>query len=382
MTGATAVRYPHEAMAGPASGTRVRIDGIGCVGIVFLITLLLSALGLFADRPGNVSQAADDSATQPGVARVTETATETSVPPTETLPAPIISTATESPTPTASATSTATATATPTTGPTSTPTNTPTASSTPTPSSTPSPTKPPPLPTPVGTYSVTVRVPILMYHYVSEPPEEADEYRKDLSVPPERFRQQMEFLASNGYTSIGFKDLSLAITGKKSLPEKPVILTFDDGYVDNYRNAYPIMHAFGFTGTFFVVTGFIDNQAPGYMSWPMVEEMAAAGMDIQPHSRTHVDLREQPRDVLLWQILGSQQTIAAHVGYTPRYFCYPGGRYDEDTIAMLQELDFWGAVTTAGGKWHGYEDRFHWRRLRMRYTTDMAQFRDFVELPE
>ena len=316
------------------------------------------------------------------MAGVTETATPTNVPPTETLPAPIVATATESPTPTPSATSTATATATPTTGPTSTPTNTPTASNTPTPSSTPTATKPPPLPSPVGTYSVTVRVPILMYHYVSEPPEDADEYRQDLSVPPERFRQQMEYLASNGFKSISFKDLSLAVTGKKALPEKPVILTFDDGYEDNYRNAYPIMQAFGFTGTFFVVTGFIDNQTPGYMTWPMVEEMAAAGMDVQPHSKTHVDLREQPRDVLLWQILGSQETIAAHLGYTPRYFCYPGGRYDDETIAMLQELDFWGAVTTAGGKWHGYEDRFHWRRLRVRYSTDMALFRDLVEAPQ
>jgi peptidoglycan/xylan/chitin deacetylase (PgdA/CDA1 family) len=221
-----------------------------------------------------------------------------------------------------------------------------------------------------------------MYHYISEPPEDADEYRRDLSVPPVRFRQQMQYLADNGFTPIDFYDMSLAITAKKGLPEKPIILTFDDGYVDNYHNAFPILREFGFTGTFFVVTEFVDRQLPGYMTWPMIEEMAAAGMGIEPHSRTHRDLREQSRDTLVWEILGSQQTIAAHVDYTPRYFCYPGGRYDEDTIAVLQELGFWGAVTTAGGRWHGYEDRFEWTRLRIRYTTDLATFSALIEPAE
>jgi peptidoglycan/xylan/chitin deacetylase (PgdA/CDA1 family) len=218
-----------------------------------------------------------------------------------------------------------------------------------------------------------------MYHYISDPPEDADEYRLDLSVSPALFRQQMQYLADNGFTPIDLYDLSLATTGWKSLPEKPVILTFDDGYVDNYTTAFPILQEYGFAATFFIITEFIDQGQPGYMSWAMIEEMAAAGMRIESHSRTHPDLREQPRDVLVWQILGSQETIAAHIGYTPRYFCYPSGRYDDDTIAMLQELDYWGAVTTEGGKWHGYTDRYEWSRLRVRNTTDLPLFADFVE---
>lgn len=372
------MRYPHGAMEGVTTSTRTSIDGIGCVGFLFLIVLLLSALGLFTSRPDEISQAAGSTASATPI----ETETPTEPAPTETLLPPIVSTATESPTPLATATNTATATATPTTGPTATPTNTLPPTETPTATNTPTPTKPPPLPTPAGTYSLTLRVPILMYHYVSEPPEDADEYRRDLSVPPVRFRQQMQYLDDNGFTPIDFYDMSLAITAKKGLPEKPIILTFDDGYVDNYHNAFPILREFGFTGTFFVVTEFVDRQLPGYMTWPMIEEMAAAGMGIEPHSRTHRDLREQSRDTLVWEILGSQQTIAAHVDYTPRYFCYPGGRYDEDTIAVLQELGFWGAVTTAGGRWHGYEDRFEWTRLRIRYTTDLATFSALIEPAE
>lgn len=93
-----------------------------------------------------------------------------------------------------------------------------------------------------------------MYHYVSTPPDDADIYRRDLSTEPEMFRQQMAYLAENGFTPIDFYDLSLAIVNKSTLPDKPVILTFDDGYLDNYQNAFPVLQEYGFTGTFFIIT--------------------------------------------------------------------------------------------------------------------------------
>lgn len=286
------------------------------------------------------------------------------------------------------ATETSSPTPTPTHTPTTTPTETPTATTTYTP--VPGETALPPtytpipsptliaLPTPFGVYSYTVKVPILMYHYVSVPPEDADIYRTDLSVTPENFRAQMAYLAANGYTTVDFYDLSLAITGKILLPEKPVIITLDDGYRDNYENAFPILREYSQKATFFIVSEFIDRGFENYLTWEMVAEMAAAGMRFESHSRTHPDLRNQPREYLIWQILGSQQTIAHHIGYTPRYFAYPAGWYDEEVIAILQDLDFWGAVTTSGGKWHGFDNRFHWNRLRMRNTTTLGEFADFV----
>jgi len=218
-----------------------------------------------------------------------------------------------------------------------------------------------------------------MYHYISIPPADADIYRQDLSVTPENFRAQMQYLAENGYTTIDLYDLSLAILGKKELPAKPVILTFDDGYADNYLNAFPVLQEYGLTGTFFVVTEFIDQNREGYMTWEMAKEMAAAGNRIEPHSRTHPDLRGQPREKLIWEILGPQETIAYHLGYKPQFFNYPAGRYDEAVIQILQELNFWGAVTTMGGQWHGYEDRFEWTRVRVRFDTPLGEFMDAVD---
>ena len=236
-----------------------------------------------------------------------------------------------------------------------------------------------PLPTPSGAYSWTLRVPILMYHYISVPPEDADIYRTDLSVTPENFREQMATLAENGYTPIDLYQLSAAIAAKSELPEKPVILTFDDGYLDNYENAFPILQELGFTGTFFILTDLIDQGAEGYATWEQLEEMAAAGMRIESHTKSHPDLSEMDRDGVISQASGSQETIAAHIGYTPRYLCYPSGRYTEEIMQILAELDFWGAVTTQGGTWHGFEDRYEWSRQRMRYDTTLAEFILFVD---
>ena len=243
----------------------------------------------------------------------------------------------------------------------------------------PTPTRPPPLPTPSGVYSWTLKVPVLMYHYISEPPEDADKYRRDLSVAPQDFAKQMAYLADNGFEAIDFYDLSLAIADKRQLPEKPVIISLDDGYADNYENAFPILQEHGMQATFFVVTQFIDEGREGYLDWEMVKEMAAAGMRIEPHSKTHPDLSIAEREYVIYEALGSQETIAAHIGYTPRYFCYPGGDYNDETIAVLKELNYWGALTTADGQWHSFDDRFEWPRIRMRGTTALAEFADMVD---
>jgi peptidoglycan/xylan/chitin deacetylase (PgdA/CDA1 family) len=236
-----------------------------------------------------------------------------------------------------------------------------------------------PMPTPRDIYSWTLKVPILMYHYVSEPPEDADKYRLDLSTSPGLFREQMLLLVENGYETVDLYDLSLAIVDKSQLPEKPVILTFDDGYRDNYENAFPILRELGLQATFFVTTEFIDQNRPEYMSWTMIEEMAAAGMRIEPHSKTHPDLTVHDRDFIIWEVLGSQETIASHIGYRPRYFAYPGGRYNSEVQQIMAELDFWGAVTTSNGNWHGFNDRFEWGRVRMRNTTSPAELGDMIK---
>lgn len=273
--------------------------------------------------------------------------------PTVTGPA-----ATQPPTPTA------------TLAPTTAATDPPPPSPTPVPTEEPSPTPEPPTPTPVPLPTPdgvlrALRVPILMYHYVSTPPEDADAFRVDLSVPPEVFEEHLLALRGAGYETVTLRDLVLALQTGYALPERPVILTFDDGYRDHYEHAYPLLVRHGYTGTFFVVTGYVDEGRPGHLTWDQVIEMHAAGMDIQPHSYTHPCLEGQSLEYVVWQVLGSKEAIEERTGEPARFFAYPAGAYDDQVIEVLRSLDFWGGVLTAQGAEHRSDRPYELLRIRI-----------------
>jgi peptidoglycan/xylan/chitin deacetylase (PgdA/CDA1 family) len=217
-------------------------------------------------------------------------------------------------------------------------------------------------------------VPILMYHYIAVPPPRADAVRRDLSVSPENFAVQLRYLREGGYHSITLRDLVLHLQTGYPLPEKPVILTFDDGYIDAYTQAYPLLQQYGFTATFFLITGFIDSGNPEYVTWGQVREMSAAGMEMEAHSLSHPDLTGRSVDYLVWQIVGCKEAIEAHTGKTVRFFNYPSGRYDRQVIAVLTSADFWGAVTTESGITHSSQHLFQLKRIRVHAAESLATF--------
>ncbi|MCS7055258.1 MAG: polysaccharide deacetylase family protein [Thermoflexales bacterium] len=234
----------------------------------------------------------------------------------------------------------------------------------PTPAATARPARPP----------ASARVPILMYHYISEPPPGADRYRINLSVPPQDFERQLQYLAANGYTTISLYDLYAHLTVGSPLPPKPVVLTFDDGHRDHYEHAFPLLRKYGMRGTFFITTDFINFGNPDYLTWEMVKEMSAAGMDIESHARTHRDLRNRDFQFLVWEILGPIEQITAHTGKRPRFFCYPSGRYDDAVIRILRSVETWAAVTTEHGSVHTLANAMTWRRIRVHGRASLEQF--------
>ncbi|MBC7251332.1 MAG: polysaccharide deacetylase family protein [Anaerolineae bacterium] len=281
---------------------------------------------------------------------------------------------TRAPTESAELSPTVTPTATSTATPTATPTLTPTATQTPTatPTSTPTPT-PTPFPTPDGVVR-QVNVPILMYHHIAVPPPDADIYRRDLSVTPENFAAQLQYLAEQGYQTITLYDLVYHLSLGWPLPPKPIIITFDDGYRDNYTNAFPLLRKYGFVGTFFILTEPIDQKQGEYLTWDQVRRMKAAGMDIEVHGRTHRDLRGRDTGFLIWEIVGPQEIIEARTGHQPRFFCYPSGQYDELVVAMLKSAYFWGAVTIEQGTLHTSENLFELQRIRIKGKDTLEDF--------
>ncbi len=271
--------------------------------------------------------------------------------------------------PTNITTDTPTSTASPTVSPT--PTISPSPSSTPVPAPTSG-------PTPDGIYR-NLSVPILMYHYISVPPEGSHQYRVGNSLPPETFIEHLDYLQAEGYTTIYLKDLiSYLATGVPELPEKPIILTFDDGYEDVYLNAFPALLERDRVATFFIITDFATEAAENdayelYADWKQLAEMAAAGMEIGSHSRNHPNLAGKDLDYLVWQALGSQENIEANIGYHPHILSYPAGSYDAFVIDVFRSAHFWGAVTTKQGVDQDSDHIFELKRIRISQGTGVPQ---------
>lgn len=309
------------------------------------------------------------SACSPGVAAGGETAvSETMAEPLsadtsalETLSAPATSTPTEIP---ATSTIPPTATMEPTETPL--PTETPTPLLPPAETPTPAPTYPPP--------PEEVRVPILMYHYISDLPPDADVYRRDLTVRPEVFAGHLDYLKQQGYSTVRLADIYETLTTGKPLPEKPIVLTFDDGYKDAYTNVLPMLLEYGFVGEFFVLATPAHYEAPAYLTWDEIRAMADAGMSMQAHGRDHYDLTNRPYDFLVYQILGSREAIEAHTDQPVRFFCYPSGRYDDDAISVVASAGYWGAVTTEWGTSLRLDNRYRWPRIRIRGGWSVENF--------
>ncbi|MBK8051617.1 MAG: polysaccharide deacetylase family protein [Anaerolineales bacterium] len=255
----------------------------------------------------------------------------------------------------------------------------PTPTPTPVATATPAPTPPPMVePTPDG-IERTARIPILMYHYLSTPPADADVYRTDLSVPPELFAAHLDRLRAEGYTTISLYDLLLYLTRGAPLPDKSVVITFDDGYRDNYTNAFPLLQERGMRATFFVVTDFVDEERPDYLSWDMARAMLAAGMSIESHSRNHASLKGQDDDYLVWQALGSLETLQHELGVRPRFISYPAGDYDQRTIDIVASAHYWGGVTTEQGTEQSAGAPFELERVRVRNTTTPDDLIRYIE---
>jgi peptidoglycan/xylan/chitin deacetylase (PgdA/CDA1 family) len=227
---------------------------------------------------------------------------------------------------------------------------------------------------------ITADVPILMYHYISDPPPGSDSLRYSLSVTPASLEAQMSYLQQAGFHAIALEDLYNYLTQGTPLPDQPIILTFDDGYEDAFTFAMPILQKHGFVGTFFVLTGPADRDGEEgcYLTWKQIAAMSAAGMDMELHGREHVDLRNRPNDFLVHQIAGGRDSIEAHTGRPVRWFAYPSGHYDAAVVRVLKSAGFVGSVTTAYGRTHTASGFFDLQRVRISGSDTLEIFKKVI----
>ncbi len=201
-------------------------------------------------------------------------------------------------------------------------------------------------------------VPVLNYHQIN------DRDHNALTLSTAEFDAQMHYLASNGYHAITTKELADHLENGAALPEKPILLTFDDGYIDNYENAYPILQKYGLKGSIFIITDYL-NVYPNYLTWEIAQEMQNSGIiDIECHTMTHVPLSElDSAEDLQHEAVDSKQAIETHLQKEVTSIAYPCGAYNDEVQRIVQEAGYRTAFTVNYGLDYPGDDRYALNRI-------------------
>ena len=210
------------------------------------------------------------------------------------------------------------------------------------------------------------KISILAYHQVRNNTKwDSFLIRELLITPPEIFEKDMKYLSDNGYKSIGLDELIYAINNNKVLNSKSVVITFDDGYRDQYINALPILEKYDMKATFFIYTNAIDK-FPIAMTWDQVIDLSNRGMTIGAHTRSHPNLKKiKDENKLVNEILGSKLLLQEKIGKPVNFFAYPYGLYSSSTVQEVINVGYLGAVADTGGKVHTKKDIYTLKRFNM-----------------
>lgn len=211
-----------------------------------------------------------------------------------------------------------------------------------------------------------LKIPVLMYHHIRLFDDPNDKIGTNLSVPPDNFAKQLDYIKSKGYAPVTFNDL---LSG--DLPDKPAILTFDDGYDNFYANAYPELKKRSMKAVVFIMTGPIGKT--GSMTESELKEISSNGIEIGSHTVTHPDLTIISHDKAVKEITDSKNTLENIIGKKVISFCYPSGKYNADVENIVKSVDYNFAVTTNGGV-TTFENLFALNRFRVNNDTSVNSF--------
>jgi peptidoglycan/xylan/chitin deacetylase (PgdA/CDA1 family) len=213
-------------------------------------------------------------------------------------------------------------------------------------------------------------MPILMYHNIG--------YEKgSFFVSPENFIKQMEYIKKNGYEVVTFDELVGSIKDKKSLKRNKVVITFDDGYQDNFKYAYPILKKTGFPATVFLITDFMGKKFTGegkeFMNWDEVIAMSKNRISFGGHTKTHFYLGAILDEKSAFEeIMGSKKLIEKKIGASVDYFCYPSGGFCQRAKELVAQAGYKGACTTNRGFAHFNSDVYELKRIKVT-NSDMTR---------
>ncbi|PZM85689.1 hypothetical protein DLH72_01755 [Candidatus Gracilibacteria bacterium] len=193
-----------------------------------------------------------------------------------------------------------------------------------------------------------IEIPNFMFHYIEDVPKNTkDKLRYNLSYSPEKFEELLKYLDENKIETLTFWDLKEILEGKKDLPDKSVILGFDDGHLDHYTRAFPLLKKYNKKGVFFIVSSFPENDQ-NYMNWKQILEMQDNGQEIGGHSFSHPNLTTIDKNLLQKEILDSKKEIEEKIGKKIISFAYPIGKYNDLVLEYTKKEYLFGRTTKFG----------------------------------
>ncbi len=183
-------------------------------------------------------------------------------------------------------------------------------------------------------------LPILLYHRVGP---ESD----PLTISIDRFREDMQYLAESGYRTITLEQAREHLLGNKPILGNPILLTFDDGYLNNYTNAFPILRQYSMVASFFIITGMIGQE--NRIAIPQLREMTSAGMSFGSHTVSHRPLAELADDEPSRELVQSKSALEDILGKTVDFIAYPCGSYNQNVLQATHDAGYQGGLTTRMG---------------------------------
>lgn len=226
-------------------------------------------------------------------------------------------------------------------------------------------------------------IPVLLYHAVSDAP--SPEVAR-FAVPPRVFEEHMRHLADEGYTTLTVSQLLPALRAGAAerpapLPERPVVVTFDDGFRDFLTTALPIMASHGVASTLYATTGFMGSGGPGtnasgdeMLSWRDLAEVAAASVEVGAHTHSHPMLDTLPRAAAREEIIRCKGLIEQHLAAPVTSFAYPHGYSSAWVRRVVREAGYRSACAVRNAMSHTGDDPFAIARLMLEVTHTRADF--------
>ena len=212
-------------------------------------------------------------------------------------------------------------------------------------------------------------IPILLYHHVS-----SEAKYRSYTVQPEDFQSQMNALKERGYQTISVSLLAQAIQGGASLPERPIVITFDDGNASVYEKAYPVMNELGFTGTLYLVSSYLDKGSS--MTTSQVLEMIESGWEIGSHSVTHADLTKV--DTAGWEISTSKRILQEHLLVDVNSFAYPFGVTSESLRNQVFQMGYLAAAGLGKSYLHSRKSLYYLSRIEIKNGVNLELFNSLL----